>query len=67
MGSIKVSGKAQIYFRDTGLLEKFLAHTYTTLSFKLQDNAGNGYLIQIPKVSFQERDADDLGWHRHRS
>lgn len=53
-GSFEITGTVQAYFESATLYKKMLAHTSTSLSFRLTDAAGNVMVITLPKVYWSE-------------
>jgi len=53
-GQFNVSGSIQVYYESKTLFTKFLNQTETQLAFKLQDTAGNTYIIDLPAVKFSD-------------
>ena len=51
-GTIKASGKLEVYFADSVMYEKFLNNTETSLSIPILDNAGNGYIFVYPRLKY---------------
>jgi hypothetical protein len=51
-GSVAVTGTLQVYFSTHALMDKYLAHTESSLAIALKDDAGNGYVIDLPSVRF---------------
>lgn len=49
-GRCTVTGRVSVYFADGGLYAKYLAGTPTSLSFRVTDAAGNGYVVTLPLV-----------------
>lgn len=53
-GSLEITGQMTVYFANTTLYEKFLNSTRTSLSFRMADPSGNGYVITLPSIKFSE-------------
>jgi hypothetical protein len=51
-GTIKASGKLEVYFADQTMYNKFLNNTETSLAIPVQDNAGNGYVFVFPRMKY---------------
>lgn len=49
-GRCTVTGRVSVYFADGALYAKYLAGTPTSLSFRITDSAGNGYVVTLPRV-----------------
>lgn len=52
MGTLGVTGTAELYFSDYTLLDKFLAGTAISLSYSFSDADGNWMVIDMPNVKF---------------
>lgn len=52
MGTLGVTGQAELYFSDYTLLDKFLAGTAISLSYSFSDADGNYTVIDLPNVKF---------------
>ncbi len=55
-GTGKVTGKAEMYFADGAMYQKFLDNAQTSLMVQIKDAAGNGYVITLPKVRYTKGD-----------
>lgn len=53
-GQFTVTGTIQAYYESKTLFTKFLNQTETQLALKLQDTAGNTYIIDMPAVKFSD-------------
>jgi hypothetical protein len=53
-GELALSGTLDVYFPDGTYYRKWLAGTNTSLTFGMADAAGNGYLIELPKIKFKD-------------
>lgn len=49
-GSIDLKLNLSIYFANGTIYDKFLNNTASSFSFRLQDTAGNGYVITLPRT-----------------
>lgn len=49
-GRCTVQGRVSVYFADGALYAKYLAGTPTSLSFRITDSDGNGYVVTLPRV-----------------
>ena len=49
-GRCTVTGRVSVYFADGALYAKYLAGVPTSLSFRVADPAGNGYVVTLPRV-----------------
>lgn len=56
-GRVMVSGAIKAYFADTTLLAKAIANTASALDFATRDAAGNGYLVDVPKMKLTSAQA----------
>ena len=48
----QVSGKMSVYFQTAALFNKFINNTTSSVAFRVQDAAGNGYVFTIPAVEY---------------
>lgn len=55
-GQFQVTGSLQAYFQDQALFEDYLNFTERDISFRLEDTAGNAYVITLPAFKFTEGD-----------
>jgi hypothetical protein len=53
LGQVGVSGNISIYFENKTMLDRYIANTSFSISFKVEDTAGNSYTFLLPKVKFQ--------------
>jgi len=53
-GIVNVTGSLQAYFQSKTLFDKYLNFTATSLAIKLEDGAGNAYIIDLPNVNFTD-------------
>lgn len=51
-GKCDITGTLKTYFGDSSLMDKFIAGSKTSLDFRVQDSAGNSYIIDLPEVKF---------------
>lgn len=49
-GRCTVTGRVSVYFADAALYAKYLAGTPTSLSFRVTDADGAGYVVTLPRV-----------------
>lgn len=56
LGHVGVTGKADMYFADATYYNKFVNNTATSLSWRTQDSALNGYVITLPKTRYSSGD-----------
>jgi hypothetical protein len=52
VGSVAVSGSLEVYLADGTLYDKFLNNTASSISARVQDGAGNGYVITLPRIKY---------------
>jgi hypothetical protein len=52
-GKLDVSGPISVYFQDKTEFDLFSAGTAFSLSFRLQDSAGNAYIFTFPRVKYE--------------
>lgn len=52
LGSIDLTGRVEAYFEDQALMTKVIAHTSTSLSFRLTDPQGNVMVFTIADLQF---------------
>jgi hypothetical protein len=53
-GTIDVQGSLDVYLADGSLYDKFVNNTSTSLSFRMTDAAGNGYIVTLPHVEYKD-------------
>jgi len=53
LGQVNITGNISIYFEDKAMLDRFINNTSFSISFKVQDTAGNTYTFFIPSAKFQ--------------
>ena len=53
LSRLEVSGDISLYFEDATAYNKYLNATAFSLSFRLQDAAGNAYIYTLPNVKFE--------------
>jgi hypothetical protein len=51
-GTIDVNGNINVYFTNKDLLDKYVAGTESSLSFRIADTAGNAYIVTFPRIKF---------------
>lgn len=51
-GTIDVSGSIEFYFADGTIYDKFLQNSSSSLSFRVNDSAGNGYVVTMPNIKY---------------
>lgn len=60
-GTIKVTGKLEVYFADAVMYNKFLNNTETSISVPILDTAGNGYVIVFPRMKYTAAKVNSSG------
>ena len=60
-GTLKVTGKLELYFADATLYTKFLNNTETSLSIPVLDKDGNGYVFFFPRVKYTSAKTNSTG------
>lgn len=53
LGQVGVSGNISIYFENKTMLDRYINNTSFSVSFMVQDAAGNSYTFYIPAAKFQ--------------
>lgn len=53
-GTFDCKGSIEVYLADGTLYDKFLNDTDTSLSFRMTDAAGNGYIVTLPAVKYAD-------------
>ena len=53
VGKVDITGTLTAFFKDNSLWDKYLAGTPTSLSFKVEDSAGNAYIFDMPQIEFE--------------
>jgi hypothetical protein len=51
-GDAEIAGNIEVYLADGTLYDKFVNNTETSLSFRMVDGAGNGYVVTLPRVKY---------------
>ncbi len=51
-GNADVKGTIEFYFADATIYNKFVNNTSTSLSFRVNDALGNGYVFTLPNVNY---------------
>jgi hypothetical protein len=51
-GKSSVSGDVEIYFESKAIMDKFRDQTETSLALTFEDEDGNGYVIDMPRVKY---------------
>lgn len=52
IGRGQVTGTLQVYFEDGTFIDRYINSTETSLDFRVEDNAGNAYIITMPRIKF---------------
>lgn len=53
-GELAIGGSLEVYFPDASYYRKWIQGTNTDLSIGMADGSGNGYLLELPKVTFKD-------------
>lgn len=53
LGQVGVSGNISIYFENKTMLDRYIGNTSFSVTFMVQDAAGNSYTFFIPAAKFQ--------------
>jgi uncharacterized protein YceK len=53
-GTLEIKGSMEVYLENGTLYDKFLASASSSLSLRATDPAGNGYIISMPKVKYND-------------
>lgn len=53
-GTIDLQGSIEVYLADGTLYDKFTNNVSTSLSFRIADAAGNGYIVTLPHVEYKD-------------
>ena len=53
LGTLEVTGNAEFYFNDSTVYDRFVKGLEMSLSFALQDDAGNRYDFLMPRAKFE--------------
>lgn len=61
VGTLMVSGTAEIYFADGALFDKFVSDVYTSFTVSTKDPSGNGYVFTFPRVMLTSAKVDAGG------
>lgn len=51
-GTVKITGKAQMYFADATIYNKLISGAASSISLPIQDIDGNGYVIHLPRIKY---------------
>lgn len=57
-GTIELTGTLEVYFANGALFDKFKSNTNIALTISTLDNAGNGYVITIPKANISSMEVN---------
>ena len=61
LSRLEVTGSISLYIQDETLYDKYLNATAFSLSFRVQDDAGNAYVVTLPRVKFETGTANAPG------
>ena len=53
-GRCEISGGLSAYFENNSLVNKFTGSTASSFRFQIQDNAGNAYVITVPRIKYTD-------------
>jgi hypothetical protein len=53
-GTLEVSGSMDIYLADGSIYDKMVNNTASSLSVRMKDPSGNGYVIQFPQLFYKD-------------
>lgn len=53
-GTVSIEGTLHQYLKSEALMDKYLNFTATSLAIVVEDTAGNGYVIDFPRVRFTD-------------
>lgn len=53
-GSVEITGTLTAYFEDETLYQKFINNTSSSLDYRIEDDAGNAYVITFPNVKYSD-------------
>jgi hypothetical protein len=51
-GTLEVAGTIEVYLNDGTLYDKFINNTSSSIALRTSDGAGNGYIINLPKIKY---------------
>lgn len=51
-GTIKITGKAQMYFADSTIYNKLISGVASSFTVPMQDIDGNGYVVHLPRIKY---------------
>lgn len=54
LGELAITGTLEMFVQDAAYYNKWFAGTSTSLSFGFADAAGNGYLVDLEKITFKD-------------
>lgn len=52
VGRGQVTGTLQVYFEDGTFIDRYINSTETSLDFRVEDTAGNAYIVTLPRMKF---------------
>lgn len=53
-GRCEVTGTLTAYFENNSLIDKFTGGTKSSFRFQIEDNAGNAYIVTIPRTTYTD-------------
>jgi hypothetical protein len=60
-GTLNVSIDLVVYFENETIYEKFINNTASSLDYRLQDAAGNAYIVGFPNIKYEDGDVKATG------
>ena len=55
-GKSNITGSVTLYFANSTVYDKFVNETESSLAITLEDNLGNSYLINLPRIKYTSAD-----------
>lgn len=53
-GTLEVKGDIEVYLADGTMYKKFINNTISSISWRVVDGSGNGYIFTFPKVRYSD-------------
>jgi hypothetical protein len=53
LGTLEITGNAEFYFNDSSIYDRFVKGLEMALTFAIEDDAGNRYDFNLPRVKFE--------------
>jgi len=54
LGRCEITGNITAYFENNALIDKFTSNTKSNFRFQVTDNAGNSYIVDVPRVTYTD-------------